>query len=76
MKVKLLVKRDGCEAGDVADYGPDKARELIGLHEAEEFIPAPDPPPKKKPHAPEKATKSVNQEPAQAGLSVKEDKWQ
>ena len=70
MKVKLLVKRDGCAAGTVADYGVQMARELIAKKEAEEFIPGS--PPKKK-LAPPTAQKPVNQEAAKAATVVKED---
>lgn len=70
MKVKLLVKRDGCAAGTVVDYGDQMARELIAKMEAEEFVPGS--PPKKK-HAPPTAPKPVNQEAAEAAIFVKED---
>lgn len=70
MKVKLLVKHDGCAAGSVVDYGPEMARELIAKREAEEFIPGSPP---KKQHAPPTAPKSVNQEAAKAAIVVKED---
>jgi hypothetical protein len=70
MKVKLLVKRDGCAAGTVVDYGQSAARELIGKREAVEFI-APTVPEAEKivPKGPEKP---VTKAPAK-GQSTKED---
>lgn len=71
MKVKLLVKRDGCAAGSVVDYGPEMARDIIAQGEAEEFVSAP--PEKKKEPAPKRALKSVTKEPAKAGSVVPEE---
>ena len=70
MKVKLLVKRDGCAAGTVVDYGVLMARDLIAQGEAEEFTPAQ---PEKKKHAPPAAPKPASKEAAKAATVVKED---
>ena len=84
MKVKLLVKRDGCAAGTVVDYGDVMARWLVSHKEAEAFVPEAAPPPKKKvadgPEPPVKkktapfgADRPAPPEPAEAGFIVKED---
>jgi len=71
VKVKLLKERGGHSPGTVVDLGWEMAREWIGTEVAEEYVAAPDPPPKPT-VAPRGEKKSV-QQPADAGFVVEED---